>query len=131
MPLRAGVDKEIRDFLGHTPLHMAVKGEQKGVVELLLHVGVDWTLTTKVNQTPYDLAVRHDMGVSQGRKAIAVLIEQFVQHKRLLLLGGIMHGRLGDQSPLQLFQGFPYIYQFIIQHGVPSVKKDVKEAELL
>jgi ankyrin repeat protein len=49
---------ETRLYRGFTPLHNAVKGGNKDVVEAILEAGADINATTELHQTPLDLALR-------------------------------------------------------------------------
>ena len=51
-----GVDKNIQDKDGKTPLHMAVELENKNIVELLLENSADVHKVDSGNRTPLQIA---------------------------------------------------------------------------
>ncbi len=52
-----GVDPNVRDVFGRTPLHLAVQAGHRGVVELLLNYGADPNARDAAGQTPLHWAV--------------------------------------------------------------------------
>jgi ankyrin repeat protein len=68
--LREDPKGELRLYGGFTPLHVAVKGGNKDVVEAILDAGADINATTEMHQSPLDLAQRF------GHKRVAELLRK-------------------------------------------------------
>lgn len=68
--LREDPKGQLRLFGGFTPLHVAVKGGNKDMVEAILDAGADINASTAMHQTPLDLAQRY------GHKAVAELLRK-------------------------------------------------------
>jgi len=68
--LRGDPKGKLRLYGGFSPLHVAVKGGNKDVVEVILDAGADINATTEMHQTPLDLALRY------GHKSVAELLRR-------------------------------------------------------
>jgi cytohesin len=68
--LREDPKGKLRLSHGFTPLHIAVKGGNKDIVEAILDAGADINATTEMHQTPLDLALRF------GHKSVAELLRK-------------------------------------------------------
>jgi cytohesin len=68
--LRDDPKGKTRLYGGFTPLHVAVKGGNKDVVEVILDAGADINATTEKHETPLDLAQRY------GHKSVADLLRK-------------------------------------------------------
>ena len=71
--LKRGVDPNIQDQYGDTPLHIAAHGGHDDVVKLLLEYGADPTVKDKDGRTPLDLAR------AEGRHEVVSVIEKWLR----------------------------------------------------
>ena len=90
--LRVGVDPNKTDEYGHTPLHIAAERKNADVAEMLLRAGAN---------IPEDLK---DDEIVRG-------IQNKILAEKAFCRG--LHERLGEESPVQMLNGFTEITQFM------------------
>ena len=86
MPSDWGINKNLQDSLGRTPLHIAVMKEksrhQHRLVQRLLHLGVDMAIVTKEKKTAQEIArARKGPGrlIAVGTTTVRA-VESFLPH---------------------------------------------------
>ena len=121
--LRAGADKDKhKGRYGDTPLHCAAENGHKEIVEIMLQAGVKIDVKDMWNQTAYDITAKYPK--------IQECIKEAAKRPCNAFVAGL-HDRLGQNSPIQLLNGFGFITEFIVSKAVEGYRENQQEAQLL
>jgi len=106
------------DHFWETALHFAAKSGHVAIVRELLQAGANFNIRNNAGRTPAAEAR------ANGHPAIERMIQEYPTLPQRLFVAGV-ESRIGNESPVQLLAGFPFIVQAIGRWSAS------KEAQLL